>query len=295
PDFESPGLEYTEDGEEIYFEAGKPDENLFMSVHIGPKKRGEGAIGCRNFYKMQMFMNKDYREVNIRDWQYKDITITEHEIRNFENTGKMLKNYFGCVVQDDKWISILISKLGYMRGDRGYFIDILKSVKLLEGPPEEYVEFMVNRVLAMDSRSAELENFLGLYYYERGDYKNAKKYYRKAYEKNLESNELDDLMWLDMVNGLGVSYALTKDYENATEIFEYGITGSPEFGLFYYNLACVYAETGNKDKALENLRVALKYKVNQNNGHVLDSPLADPSFASLMDDEDFLELARQFK
>jgi tetratricopeptide (TPR) repeat protein len=294
PGFEIPSYEFTEDGEELFVEALKPSDNMIVSVYVGPKLRPEGAIGCRNYYKMKNFLNKDYKEVNIRDWQYKEITISEHELRDFEGSGDMVKNYHGCVVRGDRWISISISKLGYIRGDRTEFIDVLKTIQILNGPPWEYVEFMAENVLAEENREPWMEVFLGLYYYEQGDYENAIKHYSEAYKTNLETMELEELMWLDVINALGVSYGITKDYENAFKVFEYGIEYSPEFGIFYYNLACTYAETGDKTKALENLKIALKYKVNPNNGRELPDPLTDISFESLWDDPDFLELAKQF-
>ena len=71
--------------------------------------------------------------------------------------------------------------------------------------------------------------------------------------------------------------------------FEYGLTQDPEYPMFYYNLACTYGETKNMQQAIEELRLAYKYKANMIAGETLPDPLKDDSFRFFVNDDGFVK------
>ena len=71
--------------------------------------------------------------------------------------------------------------------------------------------------------------------------------------------------------------------------FEYGLTQDPEYPMFYYNLACTYGEAKNMQQAIEELRLAYKYKANIVAGETLPDPLKDDSFRLLVNDDGFVK------
>jgi tetratricopeptide (TPR) repeat protein len=113
----------------------------------------------------------------------------------------------------------------------------------------------------------------------------------KFYSKSLDAEMLDPRLPKDkrliLIDNLGTSYGLTGRTEEAKQIFRFGISEFPEYPMFYYNLACAYAESGDIKKALESLKSAYKFKANMPKGEVMPDPAGDPSFRKYLDNPDF--------
>src|SRR4051812_41392684 len=92
------------------------------------------------------------------------------------------------------------------------------------------------------------------------------KYYTKAREIDDKSHELDKVARHDMFDQLGLSYALDADYKEAEAVYQDALKEDPEFPLFHYNLACVYAESHKLGDALDHLRKAWEFKDNMPKG-----------------------------
>jgi tetratricopeptide (TPR) repeat protein len=88
-----------------------------------------------------------------------------------------------------------------------------------------------------------------------------------------------------------MSYGITGNLQKAKETFEYGLSKDPEYPLFYYNLACTYAETDNATEAKDYLKKAFDHKANVLPGESMPDPRNDDSFQKLMKNKEFRELA----
>jgi hypothetical protein len=86
-----------------------------------------------------------------------------------------------------------------------------------------------------------------------------------------------------------MAYGFTGELKHAQETFEYGITKDPEYPMFYYNLACTFAEGNDSNRALEQLRLAFKYRSNMIAGEQLPDPAKDASFRRFMKNATFLK------
>ena len=99
-----------------------------------------------------------------------------------------------------------------------------------------------------------------------------------------------------MVDNLGMAYAFTGKLDKAKEIFAYGISQDPEYPMFYYNMACTYGEMGKMDEAIEQLRLAYKYRANMIPGEGgIPDPLKDDSFRKFVQNEKFVQAVHELQ
>ena len=94
-----------------------------------------------------------------------------------------------------------------------------------------------------------------------------------------------------VIDNLGMSYALTGDLQRAKETFEYGVSKDLSYPLFYYNLACTYAELDDVPQATTYLKKAPEYKANVLPGEGMPDPASDDSFKKLRKNKEFRELS----
>ena len=60
------------------------------------------------------------------------------------------------------------------------------------------------------------------------------------------------------INNLGVLYLKLNQVNDAVAAFQYGIEVSPESAILYINLAKIYAQTGEREKAKQAVRRLLE-------------------------------------
>jgi hypothetical protein len=88
-------------------------------------------------------------------------------------------------------------------------------------------------------------------------------------------------------NGVGVSWRMRDDFKAALEWYKKALAVDPDFGDAYYNMACVYALSGQPDLALRYLQIAAV------NGYTTAEGIGeDPDLASLRDLPAYRALAR---
>lgn len=114
--------------------------------------------------------------------------------------------------------------------------------------------------------------------------------YAKALELEKKHPTLSSTLWRVLVDNLGMAYGLTGDLSRAKATFEYGINKDSSYPMFYYNLACTYAEMDDLENTLINLRLAFKYKGNMIPGEIFPDPSQDESFQRYVKNEKFRAL-----
>ena len=92
--------------------------------------------------------------------------------------------------------------------------------------------------------------------YLQHDYKGAIGPYSQALELEKVNAKLDKTLWYVLIDNLGMSYGITRDLQEAKETFNYGVSKDPTYPLFYYNLACTYAEMNDVANASSYLKKA---------------------------------------
>jgi len=119
-------------------------------------------------------------------------------------------------------------------------------------------------------------------------------YYEKALDQEKQAPRLQKKFWIVLVDNLGMAYGLTGNLKMAERIFQYGIDKDPTYPLFYYSLACTYAEANDLDRALLNLAKAGEYKSNMIPGEKWPELATDPSFERFRENKRFIEAANKF-
>jgi tetratricopeptide (TPR) repeat protein len=114
--------------------------------------------------------------------------------------------------------------------------------------------------------------------------------YQKSFDLEKDSTRLPKKFWYLLVDNLGMSYGIPGELNKAEDIFLYGISKEPKYPMFYYNLACVYAERDKLEKAIECLTKAIKFKDNILATEEFPDPSQDDSFKKFLKEEKFIKL-----
>jgi len=129
--------------------------------------------------------------------------------------------------------------------------------------------------------------------YLKRDFKRAVKFYGKVLQIEKKEPTLDKNNWRVVADNLGMSYRALANHAEAIKMFEYGISKDGTYPMFYYHLACVYAEMNDLDRCLLNLKKAVRYKRNMIPGERFPNPATDASFARFMRNERFLKTLKE--
>ncbi len=129
--------------------------------------------------------------------------------------------------------------------------------------------------------------------YLKHDYRAAIAPYAKALELEKKQMTLDKTLWHVLIDNLGMAYGISGDLKRAKETFEYGLSQDKTYPMFYYNLACTYAEMSDVDRAIANLRLAFQYKANTLPGEQVPDPRLDDSFQRFAESERFNNALRE--
>jgi tetratricopeptide (TPR) repeat protein len=135
----------------------------------------------------------------------------------------------------------------------------------------------------------------GSYYFLKRDFESAIPPYQKALDLEKQNRTLSKTLWKVLVDNLGMAYGISGDLDRAKETFEYGISKDPDYPMFYYNMACTYAEKKDMDKAIEYLKLAFDRRENMIPGEKMPNPAQDDSFERFMKNQKFLAALKELK
>ncbi len=130
-----------------------------------------------------------------------------------------------------------------------------------------------------------------LYYQQK--YKEAIPEYERAREIAARTGALDKINERLLKDRLGLCLGFTARWNQAKEVFEEAIERDPDYPLYHYHLACVFAETDDIDQALVFLRSAYQRKANLQEGETLPDPRADNIFKRYAGDVTFAQALKE--
>ena len=118
----------------------------------------------------------------------------------------------------------------------------------------------------------------------------------REYTKTLELDDQQKVLTPDQrrrfIDQQGVTTALGGDLEGAQKIYLDAIAKDPDYAMFNYNLACVYAEKGDLDSAIAYLKKSWEHRDTLQGNATFPDPRKDNSFKRYLDDKRFQDAVR---
>lgn len=139
-----------------------------------------------------------------------------------------------------------------------------------------------------------LQIYFGQTLFEQQKFAESLRPFEKAFDLERAGNKLTSDQHRILVDQLVMAYGMSGDLKKARALLDGAIRQDPEYPLNYYNLACAFAEEGDKNQALANLSLAFQHKDNVLKGEKMPDPRTDSSFEKYVRDEDFIKLMKQF-
>jgi hypothetical protein len=234
----------------------------------------EGVTGdtkqCRDFYLEKIKNSPGIDKSSLKTYSYKQMEIVEYYIREFMGTKIDHKNMNAYIAQGDVWIDIHVSTAHPL--DDKFFYDIIDSIAIKPHTSNSYDYF-----------------YFGSKLYRQKNYPKAIKYYDKAFALEKQEPKLNKVYWRVLIDCYGVACGIMGELNKTKDIFEYGIEQDPTYPMFYYHMACYYAEVNDMTGALASLEKAYKYKENMIKGERFPDPKKDGSFRKWLDNANFLQ------
>ena len=251
---------------------------VILSVSLGPAQRQLSNKELRD-HSWERLQKLPAKREDVKKYEMNQWAIFEYVVKEVKGAKDFSqKNVIAYLVKDNTWIDFQLSKVLYTPADERLFKDFVASAKILD-----------NFTLS------SIDNFqYGNYYYANKNYEKAIVYYQKALEQEKRKPRLLKTFWLVLVDNLGMAYGLSGDLEMAKNTIQYGVSKEPTYPMFYYNLACTYAQLNDLEHSLLNLEKAGQYKANMISGEKWPQPAKDQSFRRFLKNEKFVEAAGKF-
>ena len=252
-----------------YMVAENETTNVVVSLTLEGIKSGAHASSCRDSLN-EKTKNSELKIRDVRFSRSGDVDVLRYTVPEFRGQPIRQESLFACQSYDNTYIDLHVSKVNYSAADEPLFADVLKSMRI------DKVRRSSMELAAEGSRL-----------YIQHDYKGAIGPYSQALELEKVNPKLEKALWYVLVDNLGMSYGITGDLQKAKETFDYGVSKDPTYPIFYYNLACTYAEMGDATEAGNHLKKAFEYKANVLPGENMPDPRKDDSFKKLIKNKEF--------
>jgi tetratricopeptide (TPR) repeat protein len=226
--------------------------------------------------------------------------VLEYLLPDAKGAAVQQHNVFACLIKDNVFVDIHLSKAAYTSADEPAFDELLASFRFVDKAPTSVT--VAEGTPAAGGTTAgtraalnsALQMFrLGSYYYIQQNYKESIGPYQRALNLEKANPTLDKKSWYVLVDNLTVAYGITGDLAGAEGVANYGISQDPNYPLFYYNLGCLAAEKGDVAGAEANLKLASDRRANVLPGEAFPDVRTDDSFQKLMPRKDFRDFVNK--
>ena len=273
PDFKIEKASFNKDATGRMLYAINPRTGIIISIFLEKAAFAGNNKVCREYYWARA-QKSPFQKDDIKFSEAGNMALVEYITKMHQGTVVNQKNVNAYMSKDDVWIDIHLSKANFKPHEEELFKTILNTVRF----NENYVP-----------NQQECLRFGSMFYLQR-NYQKAIRYYEKALEFEKKVPRLDRDTKRVLIDNLGMAYGISGNLKRAKEIFEYGIAGDQTYPMYYYNLACAYAEMNDLDNAIVNLQTAFKYKQNMIKGERMPDHRTDSSFAKYMENKRFLKI-----
>jgi predicted Zn-dependent protease len=135
--------------------------------------------------------------------------------------------------------------------------------------------------------------YLGQSLFKQQKFADAVGPFEKARELEVSGLKLNSDQHRILVDQLVIAYGESGNLKKVRALLDDAIRKDPDYPLNYYNLACAFAEEGDKAKMLASLSTAFQHKDHVLKGEQMPDPRSDDSFQKYVHDDDFVKLMKQ--
>jgi Tfp pilus assembly protein PilF len=143
-----------------------------------------------------------------------------------------------------------------------------------------------------DPDSIDAHDALGRLYRLTNRYSAAAREFTSAVALDDQQHKLNEDLRRRLVDDQGVAYALSGNLDRAREIYLAALTKDPDYAMYNYNLACVYAEQHDLDTAISYLKKSWDHRDTLPSDIKYPDPRQDNSFKPYVNDPKFQEAVR---
>ncbi|HEX5399971.1 MAG TPA: tetratricopeptide repeat protein [Verrucomicrobiae bacterium] len=258
--------------------AVNPEQGVTVSAFLEKAPAAGDAIKCRDYF-WNKALDSGFKPENVTMSETGSVALVEYTAKGASDNQTRQKDIVACLSQNGCWVAVQISKNDFKPAD------------------EPVLQSIVGAIRFNDSFAPDVGDLVawGGFYMLNQKYADAIRCYEKAMEMEKPGPTLDRRQRVFLLDDLIICHGNLGHIQKAKELSELGLQQEPDYPSFYYNLACSYAELGNRDLALENLKKAFQNKDKLLPGDKLDNPKADPSFSKYTSDPGFVEFFGKLK
>jgi hypothetical protein len=288
-ELEAPGFvlkanEIQRDGRR-YFLAQNDKTQLIASVFLESMKGPPAPGECKRSLEEKVKRNSSLTLNGLKGVVYREserMEILEFSMPEVNGVPANQKNIFGCLIKDNVFVDIHVSKLRFKAADQPAFDELMRSFHFVSKEAVTAAVPVGNSLRLFQQGSR---------YFIEQNYRDSIAPYQQALNIEKVTPTLEKKLWYVLVDNLAMAYGITNDFPNSQRVIEYGISKEPNYPLFYYNLACIAGEKADARNAQANLKLAYDRRANALPGESLPDARTDDSFQKLMQDKGFQQFA----
>ena len=278
-----------------YFLAENKANKMVASVYLEAMSGTPAAGECQRSLHDKETRFSPLSTQGLKDVVYSEkdgMEILEYLLPDAKGAPIKQHNVFACLIKDNVFVDIHLSKPLYTPADKAAFDELLSSFRFVDKAPAPATTAAPATAAAPAGNSMLLFR-KGSFYFMSQQYKESIAPYQQALDLEKTNPSLEKKLWYVLVDNLAMAYGITGDLANSQTVIEYGISKDPNYPMFYYNLACVAAEKGDAAGAKTNLKLAYDRRANVLSGETLADARTDDSFQKLMQQSDFRNFANK--
>jgi tetratricopeptide (TPR) repeat protein len=244
-----------------------------MTLFLEKAPRKGTSRDCRDDWWNKTKKSSPFKMEDLKLSDDGQMARADYFIREFKGTKLNQKVVHAYLTSDELWVEIHLSKTGYQASDPDPFAAVLQTVHMLPDYAPGLMDYF---------------QYGNLYYLDHNSAK-AAIYYQQTLNLERKNPTLEASFLRVLIDNLGMSYGVSGDLARAKETFDYGVSRDPTYPIFYYNLACTYAEMNDLPTSLTYLKKAFEYRSNVIAGEKMPDPRKDHSFQRFRTDESFMK------
>jgi tetratricopeptide (TPR) repeat protein len=179
------------------------------------------------------------------------------------------------------------------------FADAKKAAEKTHRAEYEYqrhniagAERLLRDAIKEDANSIDAHNMLANLLSGTRRYSQATQEFERVLDLDAHQKKLSDDDKRRVIDGQAVAYAQGGDLQRAKSIYVEVLEKDPDYSMYNYNLACVYAELHDLDSALPYLKKSWDKRDNMPSDLKFPDPRKDDSFKPYWEDAKFQEAVR---